>query len=303
MSNNPVSFIDPDGGYDHMTDEQIAARAEERRRERYEETWDRASDQGRSSEYSGARSNSGQLGASMRTEAEYLEYMRETAPSSQTIRHFDLDKGMPWSETTILGGYGADGGPQGPPVGRTITLPGAGLGSLIPELAPWLNTNPISAILHSTSMGDQVPLSTIAQWQAMAKAEADKKANEYVTLYRGVDNNIKDGRQINAFQYEAALIGMAIPRGLVQSGPVYDSPNDHTYGSTEQSLHTSWSQYEDEAIKRARKSAPGGILLTKQFPRSVLSQTSLASRNPIFADEDEILIFGVQIGAASRVIP
>jgi len=295
MSNNPVSFIDPDGGYDHMTDEQIAARDEERRRKRYEETWDRASDQGRSPEYSGARSNSGQLGASMRTEAEYMEYMRETVPSSQTIRHFDTDVGMPWDETVIQGGYGSDGGPQGPPRGRTMPLPqGIRSISLVPaELVPWLNTGPLGAILQSTAMGEGVPLSTIAQWEA--QFALDKKNNELVTLYRGVQNL----GGVNAFQYGTALLGMAVPRGITFNAPTHVNPERHTQGFTSNSLVTSWTQSPSFAAAVAKQGKPGdvGIVLSKQFPRWVLSQKSLTSLSPDFEHEFEILILGVQIGA------
>jgi len=142
-------------------------------------------------------------------------------------------------------------------------------------------------------MGEGVPLSTIAQWEA--QFALDKKNNELVTLYRGVQNL----GGVNAFQYGTALLGMAVPRGITFNAPTHVNPERHTQGFTSNSLVTSWTQSPSFAAAVAKQGKPGdvGIVLSKQFPRWVLSQKSLTSLSPDFEHEFEILILGVQIGA------
>jgi RHS repeat-associated protein len=177
------------------------------------------------------------------------------------------------------------------PTPNTLPRPGP------PGVAPSIGLRSlgvIGAMLAPTPTGDLI--SPQEQQQLFQQFKQDEDDKQLVTLFRGVANNVPT----NSFQYEAALFGMAVPRGMFDKNP-HMSMEDHTFGFTESSLFTSWSLQESVAADFASRGQLGGVVLSKQFPKSVLRQQSALGVSS-FKEEHEILIMGVQRGAQVRLL-
>ena len=127
-----------------------------------------------------------------------------------------------------------------------------------------------------------------------------EEESKYITLYRGVANNsmVEDPLYNNSFQYETALLGMAIPRGWGKQGSHSDL-TDHMFGDTHSSNLTSWSTKRSVAEGFATQGAPGGVVLSKEFPRSVLY--SIYGHSTPKPGEHEVPIFGIVTGAHPEI--
>lgn len=121
-----------------------------------------------------------------------------------------------------------------------------------------------------------------------------KNDNEYITLYRGVSEDINP-----RILYEFALAGIAYPKGLLPDSPFWgghENPDDHTM-SDNYSIWTSWTEDVSTAENFARGplGTSQGVVLSKRVRKSRLGVDIIKSDLAIsWGDpEGEWLIPGV----------